>query len=306
MPIPKYNELMLPLLQFTSDGEEYHIKEAVDPISEYFGLTPEDKQKVMGNSKQSVIYYRIHWANTYLKKAGLLSSSRRGYIQITERGRSVLREKPNKVDSHFLMRFPEFVEFKSSSKTDSESDVETDSNDVSELAPKELIDSTYKSIVNDLADQLLESVLSASPAFFEKLVVDLLLAMGYGSALQDAGQTTQISNDGGIDGYIQEDKLGLDTVYIQAKRWAIDNTIGRPQIQAFVGSLMGEGATKGVFITTSSFSGGAITYAKNIQNVRIILIDGQQLAQLMIEHNVGVVAEKTYIIKQIDENYFPD
>ena len=154
--------------------------------------------------------------------------------------------------------------------------------DTSELAPKELIDTTYRSILNDLVDQLLESVLGSSPAFFEQLVVDLLLAMGYGSALQDAGQAIGQTNDGGIDGYIQEDKLGLDTIYIQAKRWAIENTVGRPQIQAFVGSLMGEGATKGVFITTSNFSMGAVEYANSMQNVRVILIDGQQLAQLMI------------------------
>lgn len=306
MAIPQYSEMMLPLLQLMSDGHEHHVKEAVKPIAEYFNLTDEEQEILLKNSNQTLLYYRIHWANTYLKKALLLESTRRGHIQITKRGLAVLNENISELDNNYLMRFPEFVEFRAPNRSTNDTNSDNLERNESEFAPKELIDSTYRSIVNDLADQLLEIVLSASPAFFEQLVVDLLLAMGYGSALQDAGQAIGQTNDGGIDGYIQEDQLGLDTIYIQAKRWAIDNTVGRPQIQGFVGSLMGEGATKGVFITTSSYSKGAIEYAKSMQNVRVILIDGQQLAQLMIEHNVGVSVEKTYTIKQIDENYFPD
>jgi len=304
MAVPKYHQFMLPLLQFMGDGKEHHVSEAVEPLSDYFGLSQEDRDKLLRNSKQTLVYYRIHWANTYLKKAGLLESTRRGYIRITDRGFSVLEDNPSILDKTYLSQFPEFLEFITPNKN-SDSDDEIDDIDTASLAPKELIENSYRNIVNDLADQLLESVLSASPAFFEQLVVDLLLSMGYGSALQDAGQAIGQTNDGGVDGYIQEDKLGLDTIYIQAKRWA-DNTVGRPDVQAFVGSLIGLGATKGVFITTSTFSRGAIEYAQSMQNVRVILIDGQQLAQLMIEHNVGVSVEKTYTIKQLDENYFPD
>lgn len=305
MAVPKYDQMMLPLLQFMGDGQEHHVKDAVEPIADYFDLSRDDREKLLRNSKTTLLYYRIHWANTYLKKAELLESTRRGYIRITQRGLSVLSENISFLDKRYLMQFPEFAEFVKPNKSVDASD-ESEDSDNSELAPKELIDVSYQSIVNDLADQLLEVVLSASPAFFEQLVVDLLLSMGYGSALQDAGHAIGQTNDGGIDGYIQEDQLGLDTIYIQAKRWALNNTVGRPEIQAFVGSLMGEGATKGVFITTSSFSKHASEYAQSMQNVRVILIDGQQLAQLMIEHNVGVSIEKTYTIKQIDENYFPD
>jgi len=304
MAIPQYNEMMLPLLQFMGDGLEHHVKEAVEPIADYFGLTQDEREFLRPNHTQSLVRYRLAWSNTYLKKAGLLMSPRRGYIQITERGLSVLESNPSKLDRNDLMQFPSFVEFINPSQNDDSEEI--DETESSENTPEEVMESNYHRILHDLADQLLESVLSATPSFFEQLVVDLLLAMGYGSALQDAGQATRQTNDGGIDGYIQEDQLGLDTIYIQAKRWALDNTVGRPQIQGFVGSLMGEGATKGVFITTSSYSKGAIEYAKSMQNVRVILIDGQQLAKLMIEHNVGVSIEKTYSIKQIDENYFPD
>jgi len=306
MAIPQYNEMMLPLLQFMGDGLEHHVKEAVEPIADDFGLTQDEREKLLKNSNKTYLYDRVHWANTYLKKALLLESTRRGYIRITDRGFAVLNENLPYIDKEYLSRFPEFVDFITPNKSNDNSKSDDIDPDDSELTPKELIAGTYQSILNDLSDQLLEIVLNASPAFFEQLVVDLLLAMGYGSALQDAGQAIGQTNDGGIDGYIQEDQLGLDTIYIQAKRWALDNTVGRPQIQGFVGSLMGEGATKGVFITTSSYSKGAIEYAKSMQNVRVILIDGQQLAKLMIEHNVGVSIEKTYSIKQIDENYFPD
>jgi len=301
MAVPKYSEMLLPMLKVMRDGQERQINEVVDLVADYMNLSEEDRAYLRPKHTQTLLRYRLGWTSTYLKKAHLLRSTRRGYVEITERGLSVLEEDPPEIDKNYLMQFPEFVEFVKPSKDEAEVE-DTDSEDT----PDEIIDRNYRRLVRDLADQLLESVLSCSPAFFEQLVVDLLLAMGYGSALHEAGQTTHLSNDGGIDGYIQEDKLGLDTVYVQAKRWAIDNSVRRPQIQGFVGSLMGEGATKGVFITTSSFSKGAIEYARNMQNVRLILIDGQQLAQLMIEHDVGVVPKETYTIKQVDENYFID
>lgn len=305
MDIPKYHEMMLPLLQFMRDGQEHHINDAVIPVANHFRLTEEERNYLRPNRTQTLLRYNLGWTNTYLKKARLLESTKRGYIQITARGKAILQENLDYIDKKYLMQFPEFAEFAVPTKSSSSNNDEVVIDDF-EQTPNELIETIYKNIQRELADELLESVLSSSPAFFEQLVVDLLLAMGYGSSLQDAGQAIGRSDDGGLDGYIQEDKLGLETIYIQAKRWAIDNTVGRPLIQAFVGSLMGVGAKKGVFITTSSFSRGAIEYANSMQNVRVILIDGQQLAQLMIEHNVGVSVEKIYIIKKIDENYFPD
>ncbi|PJF20950.1 MAG: hypothetical protein CUN56_13575 [Phototrophicales bacterium] len=201
-----------------------------------------------------------------------------------------------------LMQFPEFVEFKTGSARKT---VDNHKESITESQPpKELIRSLHAEINRDLADELLEYIMGVSPAFFEKLVIDLLLAMGYGGALSNAGQTIGRSGDGGIDGYIQEDKLGLSMIYVQAKRWGAGNNVQRPAVQAFVGSLMGVGATKGVFITTSHFSQGAREYADSIPNLKVVLIDGTQLTQLMIEHNVGVSAEQTFVIKRIDTDYF--
>jgi len=306
MPIPTYDKLMLPLLQLASNGAEYHVRQAMSLLAEHFQLTEDERSELLPSGRMSTFDNRVHWAKTYLIKSGLLQSTGRGLFQITQRGYDVLDSNLEYIDRGFLDQFAEFREFQNRSKsTQSEQETAT-SQDEKEATPEETMDIVFRQMRSELIHNLLEYVLAASPAFFERLVVDLLLAMGYGSSLQDAGKTIGRSGDGGIDGYIQEDKLGLDMIYIQAKRWARDHTVGRPDIQGFVGSLMGIGAAKGVFITTSDFSTHAITYGQNIANVKVILINGEQLANLMIEHGVGVSVEKTYVVKKVDENYFPD
>ena len=306
MAVPKYNDLMLPLLQYASDDKEHHIRDASEAIAQHLKLSEEQKNELLPSGKKTKYYDRIHWAKTYLSKAVLLESTGRGYFRITERGYSVLDMNPPEIDNKFLNQFPEFVEFQTPSEVVEDTVVKAPMlTSEEEQTPQEQIQSIHQRLRKSLADEVLDAVLSVSPSFFERLVVDLLLAMGYGSSL-DSGERIGQSGDGGVDGVIREDKLGLDMIYIQAKRYARDNGVGRPAVQAFVGSLMGMGATKGVFITTSYFSEQAIQYAKNVPNVKVILIDGQQLATLMIEHNVGVSVQKTYEIKQIDENYFPD
>lgn len=303
MAVPKYNELMLPLLQFSSDGEEHHIRNASIEIADYLKLADEQINELLPSGKKTKYYDRIHWAKTYLSKAGLLESTGRGLFKITQRGYDLLNTNPQEINSKLLNQYEEFVEFQTPSINNSNNEIIDSEEDTQ--TPEEEIQAIYKKLRKSLGDELLETVLAVSPHFFERLVVDLLLAMGYGSSL-DSGEHLGQSNDGGVDGVIREDKLGLDTIYIQAKRYARDNSVGRPAIQAFVGSLMGFGASKGVFITTSSYSHHAIDYSKSINNMKVILIDGEQLATLMIEHNIGVSIQKVYEIKQLDENYFPD
>ncbi len=305
MAVPKYQEVMLPLLDYASNQKINSIRTAIDELAEYFQLSQQERSELLDSGRQAIFDNRVHWAKTYLVKAKLLESAGRGYFRITNRGIEVLASNPPKINSKFLKQFDEFVDFKEGNRSPNNTRVQDDIEEENEQTPEEQIDSLYRKLRKTLSDELLETVLSVSPRFFERLVVDLLLAMGYGSSL-DSGEHLGQSNDGGVDGVIREDKLGLDTIYIQAKRYALDNGVGRPAIQNFVGSLMGFGATKGVFITTSYFSQHAVDYANAMNNMKIILIDGQQLATLMIEHNVGISVQKLYEIKQIDENYFPD
>lgn len=304
MPIPHYKYLRYALLKYASDSEEHHIRETVDALADYFELTDEERHELLQNGANYKFRYMASWAKTYLTKAKLIESTGRGPYRITQRGYDYLQTlQSEEITKKDLMRFPEFAEFATPSNG---SDADTDSVEIeTDENPIDQIESMYQQLYRGLKDDLLDAVLSVSPRFFERLVVDLLLAMGYGSSL-DSGEHLGQSNDGGVDGVIREDKLGLDTIYLQAKRYARDNGVGRPAIQGFVGSLIGIGATKGVFITTSYFSKQATEYAENVPNLKIILIDGQQLATLMIEHNVGISVQKTYEIKQIDENYFPD
>ncbi|MGJ3238509.1 MAG: restriction endonuclease [Anaerolineae bacterium] len=304
MPIPAYQEVMLPLLQYASERNTVKLREAYKDLAIHFDLTEAERNKLLDSGRQAVFHNRVGWAKTYLVKANLLESTRRGLFCITERGLNVLRSNPSHINIHFLQQFDEFVAFRERGQSQDDSATKTSTQD-EQQTPEEIIFNTYKKLRKSLADELLEAIVVLHPSKFEILVLDLLLAMGYGSSL-DSGEHLGQANDGGIDGVVREDKLGLDNIYIQAKRYQIDNHIGRPAIQAFVGSLMGLGASKGVFMTTSYFSQQAIDYAKNMNNMKVILIDGQQLATLMIEHNVGVSVKETYYIKQIDENYFPD
>ncbi|PLV59913.1 restriction endonuclease [Thermotoga sp. KOL6] len=295
--IPDYQTIMLPLLEFASDGKEHSRREAIDYLAGKFGLTEEERKIMLPSGQQTIFESRVGWAKVYLTKAGLLCTTRRGYFKITERGLEVLKNPPEKIDVKYLLRFPEFIEFRK------KGGISKEESNSSKNTPEELIAIGYQRLRKELVAQLLDKVMSCSPSFFEKLVVDLLVKMGYGGSREEAGKAIGRTGDEGIDGIIKEDRLGLDIIYIQAKRW--NNPVGRPEIQKFVGALHGQRAKKGVFITTSSFSKSAIEYVSKIDS-KIILIDGEKLADLMIEYNVGVSTVATYEIKKIDLDYFTE
>lgn len=300
MPIPDYQTIMLPLLEALEDGNTYTTRDLTEKLAVLFKLTEQEKRELLPSGQQPVFANRVGWARTYLKKAGLLESERRATQRITIAGLEVLKKKPPQINIAFLEQFPAFVAFRTHhvNTTDTPAPLAPT---IEGRTPEELLDNTYTSIQNEIAEDLVVKVKSCSPDFFEKLVVELLLKMGYGGSIKDAGKAIGQTGDGGIDGIIKEDKLGLDAIYIQAKRW--EGTVGRPEIHKFVGALEGQRAKKGVFITTSYFSKDALEYVANI-NTKIVLIDGEELAQLMIENNVGVSTLRTYDIKKIDSDYF--
>lgn len=299
--IPDYQTIMLPLLKFAGDGREHHIREAINYLAEKFGLSEEERKLLLPSGQEYVFDNRVRWAKTYLTKAGLLDSPKRGYFKITERGLNVLKNPPQKIDNKYLFQFPEFVEFKTKRRIEKKTQYESPEI-YDEYTPEDLIAEGYKRLRQELSREILNRIMSCSPDFFERLVIDLLVSMGYGGSREDAGRAIGKTGDEGIDGTIKEDKLGLDTIYIQAKRWS--NPVGRPEIQKFVGALEGKGARKGIFITTSTFTPKAKEFVSNLRSKKIILIDGEMLADLMIEYNVGVSTEAIYPIKRIDEDYF--
>jgi len=300
MAIPDYQSIMLPLLKFAGDQEEHSVRQAIDSLAQELQLTDEERKQLLPSGQQEVFNNRVAWARTYMKKAGLLSSSRRGYFKITDRGASVLTTNPPKINVHFLGQFKEFQDFRSlRHKKENKEQKQEDETKV--VTPEEALEMAYESLRKDLGNDLLQQIKSSSPNLFEKIVVQLLVKMGYGGSRQDAGRAIGKSADEGIDGIIKEDRLGLDIIYIQAKRW--ENTVGRPEIQKFAGALQGQRARKGIFITTASFSQQAEEYASQIEN-KIVLIDGERLAQLMIDNNLGVSPTITYEIKRIDSDYF--
>ncbi len=299
MAIPDYQSLFLPLLILLKDGQAKSLKELHDELVVQYKLTPDEISRRINSGNSTFIRNRVGWARTYLHKAGLLTLPIRGHCQITDRGQQVLEEHPDKIDIAYLNRFPEFVEFRTPtklSKADSELIPEN-----SESTPDEQIKASSDALNKSLALDLLDAIKNNSPWFFEKLVVDLMIAMGYGGARAESGQATKSTGDNGIDGIINEDKLGLDTIYLQAKRW--DNAVHRPEIDKFIGALTRQGARKGVFITTSEYSSGAREAAIGL-NISIVLIDGKELAQLMIDHNIGVNIKQSYFVKDIDTDYF--
>lgn len=300
MTIPDYQSIMLPLLKFAGDKKEHSIREAIDHIADLFKLSEEQKKEVLPSGRSYIIDNRVGWARTYLKKAGLLEDTRRSHFRITEEGLGVLVKSPTEINIKFLQQFTGFNEFRKK-KDDGEDEQEQVIQEDSSQTPQELLEYGYQKIKRDLAQELVESVRKASPRFFEQLVVELLLKMGYGGSLKDAGKAIGQSGDGGIDGIIKEDKLGLDVIYIQAKRW--ENVVGSKEIRNFVGSLVGQKANKGVFITTSGYTKDALEYVKTITH-KVILIDGEMLSQLMIENNVGVSGVINYEVKKIDSDYF--
>lgn len=300
MTIPTHEELMIPLLQFVADGGIYHIRDVIAGLADQINLTEEERAEKLASGKKFRFDDRVQWANTYLKQAGLLTSPKRGYLQISQEGLAVLRRGVQFIDREFLLQYEAFANFATRARKEQfvvPNTTPTDS------TPEEQIHSIYEELNTKLAEELLEIVLEMSPSAFEQLVVDLLLAMGYGGT---AGRGKRIgqSGDGGVDGVIYEDKLGLDTIYIQAKRWKRDSSVSRPDIQSFVGSLAERGVTKGVFITTSRFTTQATESAANVKNYKVVLVDGITLTNLMIEHNIGVSPQTTLIVKKIDQDYF--
>lgn len=300
MAIPTYEQIMFPLLNILNDGKEHTYRELVEKIEETFNLTEDERLKRLPSDQQTVIENRTGWSRTHLKKAGCVEYVARGVYKITPRGSELLGKNPTNIDNNTLRQFPEFVDWFDlrPEKTIENSFVakqETETPDI-------ILASAYQTLRKNLAAEVLETVKSCSPSFFEKLVVDLLVKMGYGGTLEEAiGQVVGKSGDGGIDGIINEDRLGLDVIYIQAKRW--ENVIGRPEIQKFAGALQGRRARKGVFITTSYFTNEAKDFASFI-DTRIVLIDGKELAELIIDYNVGVSIRDTFVVKRIDTDYF--
>jgi restriction system protein len=304
MAVPNYQSLMLPLLKFAADGSIHTLAQAVDTIADQLKLSEQDRNEML-QSGQQTLFNRIGWSKTYMAKALLLEAAGRGKFKITARGLAALRTNPDRINVEFLNRYPEFVAFRTAgtATTNAAPNAVETSAAVSQQTPQELLEISYQTLHRQVAQELLEKISSASPRFFEKLVVDLLVAMGYGGSRRDAGQAIGKSGDDGIDGIIKEDRLGLDAVYIQAKRWKA--TVGRPEVQSFAGSLEGHRARKGVFITTSQFSSEAKDYVNRIEK-KIILIDGEQLANLSIEFGIGVAPVINYKIQRIDLDYFEE
>ncbi len=314
MPIPDYQTIMRPLLAMLEDGAQRRLSELYTELCDQFELTENEREQRVNSGRQTVMRNRVGWARTYLHKAGLLTIPVRSYCQITERGRKALLDNPERLDNRYLKQFPEFIAFQTpkTKKTDTAqaqpgagiSGHDSQEAGIEDIAtPEEALQAAYTALQQTLASDLLDTIKQGPPAFFEQLVVDVMLAMGYGGSREEAGRATQLSADGGIDGIISEDRLGLDNIYLQAKRW--EGTVGRPDIQKFAGALQGMKAKKGVFITTSDYSTEAKAFASNLDS-SMVLINGDQLAELMIEFGVGVTTKETYIVKAIDTDYFLD
>ncbi len=304
MAIPDYQSLMLPILQLVSDKEEHKYRDLIETLAMEFKVTDDERKELLASGNQAIFDNRVGWAKTYLKKAGLLDSPKRATFVITQLGLETLKKNPGRIDAKYLRQFPAFIEFQNASRNDTDTEEETiSSSEPSNQTPEESLDKAYQRIRKSLASELLTKVVELSPSFFERLVVELLVKMGYGGSIKDAGKAMGKSGDEGIDGTIKEDKLGLDIIYIQAKRWKPGNVVGRPELQKFVGALAGQGAKKGIFITTSNFTREAIEYTPR-NETKIVLIDGEQLAQLMIDYNLGCTSQQTYELKKIDGDYF--
>ena len=306
MAIPDFQSIMLPLLRFCGDSKEHTNREAIDHLAERFHLSEEEQKELLPSGRQAIFRNRVAWARAYMKMAKLLENTQRGVFRITDRGRDVLQTAPQKIDIRFLMQFPEFAERRKAEQNKlKKKKIESTSPDepVSSITPEEQIEEAYENLRENLTGEILSQLKDLSPSFFEKVVVEVLVKMGYGGSRKDAGEAIGKSGDEGIDGIIKEDRLGLDIIYIQAKKW--ENTVSRPEIHKFVGALQGKRAKKGIFMTTSNFSRGCEEYVSAIDN-KIILIDGQRLAQLMIDFNVGVSTEGIYELKRVDSDYFTE
>lgn len=303
MPIPDYEQVKLPALKILAAGHPRRLRELYDELSKVFQLTPEERAELLPSGTQQRWNNRVNWACYDLYKANILSRPKKGVYQITDFGRSVLARNPSNLDRSFLRQIPEFFAWDRGVPRASTSTAAAEPESSTQTA-NERLESAFEEMQAALKQDLLETVRKMDPFAFEQLVVDLLVAMGYGGSRSEAAQVTQRSGDEGIDGVIKEDRLGLDTIYLQAKRW--QNSVGRKELQAFVGALAGQGASKGVFITTGEFATTATEYVDSIgqRGQKVVLIDGDRLAGLMIEHNVGVSSVKTYALKRVDSDYF--
>ncbi|MBN1472841.1 MAG: restriction endonuclease [Syntrophaceae bacterium] len=307
MAVPDYQSVMLPLLRYAAkEGDEISTSEAVDTLAKEMGLTEDDLKEMLPSGIQLTFVNRVGWAATYMKKAGLLEATRRGFYKITDRGKDLLKKQLKAINVKLLKQYPEFLQFQQLKGTrGGDPVVESKRNsDVSMATPSEALESAYENLRAELIDELLNKLKKISPAFFERVVVELLVKMGYGGSRADAGKAIGKSGDGGIDGIIKEDRLGLDVVYIQAKRWD-NNPVGRPDVMQFAGALQAQKANKGIFITTSRFTDDARSYVSQIGS-KIVLIDGEQLTNYMIEHDVGVSTVSLYPVKKIDSDYFEE
>jgi restriction system protein len=301
MAIPDFQTLMLPVLRRLSDGKEHALRELVAATSDEFGLTSDERAQLLPSGTQPLMTNRVAWAKTFLQKAGLVEPVRRGVARITSRGAEVLAKKPTRIDMKFLEQFPEYVAFRAIRRDTAPTS--TTDEDTTTATPEEALEGAYQRLRAELESEVLDQVKKASPAFFERLVIAVLVAMGYGGSLSEAGKVIGGSGDAGIDGIIKEDRLGLDVIYVQAKRW--ENPVGRPEVQKFAGALQGQRARKGIFLTTSMFTRDAQDFAASIDS-RVVLIDGPTLANLMIDHNVGVSPVRSFDLKRIDSDFFSE
>ena len=302
MAIPDFQSVMRPVLTAVQNGAPLPLNELREWVADQFQLTEDERKERLPSGHQTVINNRVGWARAYLNKAGLLSIPAKGMVQITSRGLDALATGPERITVRWLKQFPEFADFHTAKPQAADAPAVLDV-DIAETTPDEQLAEAHQALVQSLAEELLAQVRAAKPSFFEQLVVDLMIAMGYGGSRKEAGKATQATNDDGIDGIIKEDKLGLDVIYLQAKRWT--NTVHRPEIDKFIGALTRQRARKGVFITTSEFSAGAREAALGL-DIKVVLIDGVELARLMVENNLGVSVKQVYEVKQLDSDYFTE
>jgi restriction system protein len=303
MAVPDFQSLMLPLLRFAEAKKaEISTPQAVAILATQLNLTDAELKEMLPSGLQNTFTNRVGWAATYMKKAGVLESTRRGYYRITQRGKDLLSEKPAIINIKLLERYPEFDQFQQLRGTRGGGKLTTTPLVPDTATPLEALESAYENLRDELQKELLTALKNTTPSFFERVVVDLLVKMGYGGSRTDAGKAIGRSGDEGIDGIIKEDKLGLDVVYIQAKRWD-SNSVGRPDVMQFVGALQAQKATKGIFITTSRFTDDARRYVLQIGS-KIVLIDGDELSQMMVENDIGVSIVSLYPVKKIDTDYF--
>jgi len=307
MPVPSFQEMMLPFLQAMSDGQEHSGREVTQTIIKAFNLSDEDVNDLVPSGGQTRLNNRVGWCRTHLKNAGLITYVRQGVFRITERGQQVLASNPESIDLKFLDQFEEhrqwFHRKPATATAAGAAATKLEESEASAATPDEIIGNAKKDLDDSLRADLLDQLHQVDPFRFEQIVLDLLFAMGYGGSREEAAKVTKKSNDEGIDGVINEDRLGLDVIYVQAKRW--QGVVGRKEIQSFVGALAGKQANKGVFITTSGFTSNATDFARHISQ-KVVLIDGPRLADLMIEHNIGVSTVRTIAIKRLDSDYFEE